>query len=53
MAEDTVSLELDSRGDIIQESNAVMTTVNAVMIVNITTNAVILDDVGVANNSCA
>ena len=52
-AEDIVSLELDSRSDTAQESSAVMTTVDAAATVDITASAVILDDAGVANDSCA
>ena len=49
-AEDIVSLGLDSRGDITQESSAVMTTADATATADITTGAVILDDVDVVNN---
>src|SRR6266508_2017296 len=52
-AEDIVSLGLDSKGNITQESNAVMTTADAVATVDITAGAVILDDAGVTNDSCA
>ncbi len=52
-AEDIVSLGLDSRGDTTQESSAVMTTADAATTANITADAVILNDVSVANNSCA
>ncbi len=48
--EDIVSLGLDSRGDTTQESSAVMTTADAAVTADITTNAVILDDVGVTND---
>src|SRR6266540_526319 len=51
--EDIVSLGLDSRGDTTQESSAVMTTADAVATADITADAVIMDDAGVANNSCA
>jgi len=51
MAEDIISLELNFRSDIIQESSVVMTTADATTTVDITVNAVILDDVGIANNS--
>ena len=51
--EDIVSLGLDSKGDITQESNAVMTTADAAATADITADAVIMDDVGVANDSCA
>ena len=53
MAEDIVSLGLDSRGDTTQESSAVMTTADAARTADITANAVILDDVDMANDSCA
>src|SRR6266498_1202704 len=59
MVEDIVSLGLDSRGNTTQESNAVMiiadavTTADAVATADITAGAVILDDAGVANDSCA
>src|SRR6266540_3401261 len=49
-AEDIVSLGLDSRGDITQESSAVMTTADAAATADITADAVILDDAGVAND---
>ena len=48
--EDIVLLGLDSRGDTIQESSAVMTTADAVATADITANAVILNDAGVAND---
>src|SRR6266508_3436488 len=50
MAEDIVSLGLDSRGDTTQESSAVMTTADAAATADITVDAVILDDTGVAND---
>src|SRR6266540_2681522 len=53
MAEDIISLGLDSRGDITQESSAVMTTADAAVTADITASAVILDDVSVANDSYA
>ena len=53
IAKDIVSLGLDSRGNIIQESSAVMTTTNATVTADITVDAVILDDVSVVNDSCA
>ena len=49
-AEDIISLGLNSRGDITQESSAVMTTADAVAIADITAGAVILDDAGMAND---
>ncbi len=52
-AKDIVSLELNSRGNITQESSTVMTTADAAKTVNITAGTVILDDAGVTNDSCA
>ena len=52
-AEDIVSLELNSRDDTTQESSAVMITADAATTADITAGAVILDDVGVANDSYA
>src|SRR6266542_5206946 len=49
-AEDIISSGLDSRGDTTQESNAVMTTADAAATADITADAVILDDAGVAND---
>src|SRR6266511_1820245 len=49
-AEDIVSLGLDSRGDTTQESNAVMTTADAVATADITADAIIIDDADMANN---
>ena len=51
--EDIISLGLDSRGDTTQESSAVMTTADTAMTMDITADAVILDDAGVANDSYA
>ena len=51
-AEDIILLGLDSRGDIIQESNAEMTTADAVVTAKITADIVILDDARVINDSC-
>ena len=51
MIEDIVSLELDSRSNITQESSAVMITADAVVTADITADAVILDDTSIANNS--
>ncbi len=48
-AEDIVSLGLDSRGDTTQESSAVMITADVAATADITADAVILDDVNVAN----
>ena len=50
---DIVSLGLDSRGDTTQESSTVMITADAVTTVDTTADAVILDDAGMANDSCA
>ncbi len=44
MVKDIISLGLDSRGDITQESSTVMIIVNVVTIADITIDAVILDD---------
>ncbi len=52
-AEDIVSLGLDFRGDTTQKSSAVMITANAAATADITAGAVILNDAGVANDSCA
>ncbi len=49
-AEDIVSLGLDSSDDTAQESSAVMTTADAAATADITADAVILDDAGVAND---
>jgi len=51
-AKDIVLLGLDSRGDTTQESSAVMTTVDAVMTTDIAVNVIILDNTGMANDSC-
>src|SRR6266540_6133847 len=48
--EDIVSLGLDFRGDTTQESSAVMITADAAVTADITADAVILDDTGVAND---
>ncbi len=42
IVEDIISLGLDSKGDTIQESNAVMTTMDTAVIADITADAVIL-----------
>ncbi len=52
IAEDIILLGLDSRGNITQESSAVMTTANAVATADITADTVILNDVSIADNSC-
>src|SRR6266496_5617306 len=49
-AEDIVSLGLNSRGNTTQESSVVMTTADAAATADITADAVILDDAGVAND---
>src|SRR6266540_4482782 len=53
MAEDIVSLGLDSRDDTTQESSTVMIIADAAATVDITAGAVILDDASVANDSYA
>jgi len=53
MIKDIVSLGLDSRDDITQKSSAVVTIADAAVTADITANAVILSNAGVANNSCA
>ncbi len=56
MAEDIILLKLNSRGDTIQESSAVMTTADVAMSVNGTASAVndnCTDEVGIANDSYA
>ena len=50
--EDIVLLELDFRGDTTQESSVVMITVDVMMTANITADVIILNDVGMANDSC-
>ena len=50
MAENIVSLRLDSRGDTAQESSAVMITADAAATADITADAIILEDTGVAND---
>ncbi len=52
MAEDIVSLGLDFRGDIIQESSTVMTIADAAATADITAGVVIMDNASVANDSC-
>jgi len=52
-AEDIISLGLDSRGDTTQEGSTVMTTMDAAATADITADAVILDDAGMVNDSCA
>ena len=49
-AENIVSLGLDSKGDTTQESSAVRITADAAVTADIIADAVILDDVGVAND---
>ena len=53
MAEDIILLGLDSRDDTTQESSAVMTTADTATTANITAGAVILDNMDMANDSCA
>src|SRR6266540_1124910 len=53
MAENIISLGLDFRDDITQESSAVITTADAAVTADITVGAVIIDDVGVTNDSYA
>ena len=53
MAKDIISLGLYSSGDTTQESSTVMTTADATATADITAGVVILDNVGVANDSCA
>ena len=50
---DIISLELDSRGDTIQESSTVMITADAMAIADITADVIILAETGVANDSFA
>ncbi len=52
-AEDIILLGLDSKDDITQRSDAVMTTADITVTVNITAGAVILEDAGIVNNNCA
>jgi len=52
-AKDIVSLELNSRGNTIQESSIIMTITDTVVTADITVNAVILNEAGIANNSYA
>ncbi len=53
MVEDIVSLKLDFRSDITQESNAKMTIADAAVTADIIASVVILDDVGVKIDSYA
>ncbi len=50
MTKDIISLGLDSRNDIIQESSTVITTTDIIAIANIIADAIIIDDVGVVND---
>src|SRR6266540_6436238 len=52
MVEDIVSLRLNSRGNTTQKSSAVMTIADAVTTADITVDAVIIADTGIANDSC-
>jgi len=45
-------LELDSRSDTTQESSTVMITADAAATADITVDAIILDDTGIAIDSC-
>jgi len=49
---DIVSLELDFKGDITQESSAVMITADVAMTANITAGVVILDNMNMTSDSC-
>ncbi len=51
-AEDIVSLGLDSKGNITQESSVVMITADAVVIADNIADAILLEDMDIANNSC-
>ncbi len=51
MAEDIILLGLDSRNDTTQKSSIVMITADIAETANITANAIILDDAGIATNS--
>ncbi len=51
VTKDIVSLGLNSRGNITQGSSTVMTTADATVIADIIMGAVILENVGIANNS--
>ena len=53
MVEDIVSLKLDFRSDITQESNAKMIIADAAVTADIIASVVILDDVGVVIDSYA
>ena len=51
LAEDIISLELDSRDNTIQESSIVITIADAAATADITAGVVILDDADVANDN--
>ncbi len=51
MTKDIVSLGLDFKDNITQESSIIMITVDIAVIADITADAVILDDTSIANNS--
>ena len=53
MAEDIILLGLNSKDDTIQESSIIMTITDTVVTADITVNAVILNEAGIANNSYA
>ncbi len=52
MAKDIISLGLDSKDNITQESSVVMTTADAVVTMDITASVIILDNVDVTSDSC-
>ena len=52
IAEDIISLGLDSRGDITQKSSVVIITADAVVTADITADTIILADAGIATDSC-
>ena len=53
MTEDIISLGMDSRGDITQESSTVMITVDIMITADITASVIILDDADMVNDSYA
>ena len=52
-AEDIILIGLNSRNDTTQRSSAVMTTADAAITADIIMDVVILDNAGVATDSCA
>jgi len=52
MTKNIISLGLDSRNDITQESSIVITIADAVVIVDIIVDIIILNDAGIANDNC-